>query len=219
MSVDKAVHLAISRVGHMVQIPSKFISSKCDSQGKTQTTVSWLTLKIALSIGLSTFFHFLFHPLVKHRLMFWRISISHKNSFSYMHELDISFRYLISNKYLTSLFHSFDKNLIVKLVYLFFSMPGICFSWPSALQTLLLQFQGIHLYDRGEVLKLFTKMQLSSKNTIYIIKRRFLCVLFVQVTYSNQPFVKSGIEVVVPINSTNNKICGLRWLSRDLIKL
>lgn len=75
-----------------------------------------------------------------------------------MHELDISFRYLISNKYLTSLFHSFDKNLIVKLVYLFLSMPGICFSWPSALQTLLLQFQGIHLYDRGEVLKLFTKM-------------------------------------------------------------
>ena len=75
-----------------------------------------------------------------------------------MHELDISFRYLISNKYLISLFHSFDKNLIVKLVYLFFSMPGICFSRPSALQTLLLQFQGIHLYDRGEVLKLFTKM-------------------------------------------------------------
>ena len=84
-----------------------------------------------------------------------------------MHELDISFPYLISNKYLISLFHSFDKNFIVKPVYLFFSIPGICFSLssalyvsprPSALQTLLLQFQGIHWYDRGEVLKLFTKM-------------------------------------------------------------
>ena len=39
-----------------------------------------------------------------------------------MHKYNISFPYLISNKYLINLFDIFDKNLNVKSVYFFLSV-------------------------------------------------------------------------------------------------
>ena len=101
--------------------PLFFISSKPDGQCNAQTTISLLTLKLALGIALIRFL-FLFHLLGKDTPIFCHFSISQKNSLFHIQKHNISFLYLISNKNLINWFNNLDKNLNVKSVYLFLSM-------------------------------------------------------------------------------------------------
>ena len=105
-----------------LDFPLTFISSKPDGQCNAQTTVSLLTLKLALGIAL---IHFPFSVWSFGKRYTDTLSvISQKNSSFYMHKYNISFPYVIPNKNLISWLDSFDKNLNVKSVYFF---PLCCF--------------------------------------------------------------------------------------------
>ena len=80
--------------------PLTFISTKPDGQCNAQTTVSILTLKLALGIALIHFFSV--SSFGNDTPIFCHFSVSQKNSSYYMHKHNISFPYLISNKNLTS---------------------------------------------------------------------------------------------------------------------
>ena len=114
------VHLAKSRVFRS-RFSIDFYFLKPSGQCNAQTTVSLLTLKLALGIALIIFL-FLFHLLGNDTPIFCHFSISQKNSSLYMHKHNIFSPYLISNKTLISRFDSFEKSLNVKSVYLFLSM-------------------------------------------------------------------------------------------------
>ena len=127
----------------------------------------------------------------------------------------------------------FDASFFIASCHkIYYQVKGICFSRSSALgpicrpwtlcpsvppsQILSLQFQGIACYDRDEVLKLPTKMQLSSKNKHTLSTEEFfvscLCKLYFPPSHLSTPASRQW-------NTTNTKVCVLRGLSSDLIQL